>query len=162
MATIPVPKEATYDLPEGNFSITLARYNQQLKQTAKGSQSNIRLLFNVKVPGMDDVIPRAGRNFEAKLDSGSDLRNFLESWLGRDYFLKLSGKELNLDDLIGKSRHFQGPNFDRPLVIIERVVPPGTLKLTDKPKEQGVTVAPKIRIVTAKPEINGCTVAPKI
>ena len=136
-------------LPEGNFSITLARYNQQLKQTAKGSQNNIRLLFNVKVPGMEDVIPRAGRNFEAKLDSGSDFRNFLESWLGRDYFLRLSGKELNLDDLIGKSgeatlRHFQGPDFDRPLVIIERVVPPGTLKLTDKPEPKGVTVAPKI------------------
>jgi hypothetical protein len=84
MAKLPVPKQVTFDLPEGNYSITLGRYNQQLKQTAKGSQSNIRLLFNVKVPGMEDVIPRAGRNFEAKLDSGSDLRNFLESWLGRD------------------------------------------------------------------------------
>ena len=67
----------TFNLPEGNFSIRLAKYYQQLKQTAKGSQTFIRLVFNVKVPGMEDVIPRAARNFEAKLDSGSDLRNFL-------------------------------------------------------------------------------------
>jgi len=167
MAKIPVPKQATFDLPEGNYPITLARYNQQLKQTAKGSQSIIRLLFNVKVPGMEDVIPKAGRNFEAKLDSGSDLRNFLESWLGREYFLNLSGKELDLDDLIDKPgeatlRHFQGPDFDRPLVIIERVVPPGTLKLTEKAKLKGITVAPKIRTVIDKPQINDSTLAPKI
>jgi hypothetical protein len=167
MAKLAVPNQATFDLPEGNFSITLARYHQQLKQTAKGSQTSIRLLFNVKVPGMEDVIPLAGRNFEAKLDSGTDLRNFLESWLGRDYFLKLSGKELNLDDLIGNPgeatlRHFQGPDFDRPLVIVEGLYPTGTLKLTDTPKTKDITVAPKIRRTTDKPEKKEVTVAPKI
>jgi hypothetical protein len=154
MATLPVPKQVTFDLPEGNFSITLARYHQQLKQTAKGSQGFIRLLFNVKVPGMEDVIPLAGRNFEARLDAGTDLRNFMESWLGRDYFLGLSGKELNLDDLIGKPgeatlRHFHSPDFIKPLVIVDGLFPPGTLKLTTKPQtknpteEKGTKVAPK-------------------
>lgn len=154
MSKIAVPKQVTFDLPEGNFPITLARYHQQLKQTAKGSQGFIRLLFNVKVPGMEDVIPVAGRNFEARLDSGTDLRNFMESWLGRDYFIGLSGKELNLDDLVGKPgeatlRHFHGPDFDKPLVIVDGLFPPGTLKLTEKPQpkvaaeKKGITVAPQ-------------------
>ena len=148
MAKIPIPKQVTFDLPEGNFSFTLVKYHQQLKQTAKGSQGFIRLLLNVKVPGMEDVIPYAGRNFEARLDNGSDLRNFLESWLGRDYFLKRSGKEIDLDELIGSEgettlRHFQGPDFDKPLVVVDSLYPPGTLKLTTTPEPKGVELAPK-------------------
>jgi hypothetical protein len=167
MSTIAVPKQVTFDLPEGNYQAKLAKYQHKLKQTAKGSQTGIRLTFNVKVPGMEDVITLAGRTFEAKLDPGTDLRNFLESWLGRAFFLSLSGKELDLDSLIDKTceltlRHFQGRDFDRPLVIIERVVPAGTLKLTDKPETKGITVAPKIRIAADKPKTKAITIALKI
>ena len=165
MAKIHVPKQVVFDLPEGNYQATLVKYHQQFKQTGKGSQTFIRLLFKVTVPGMENVTSSAGRNFEAKLDSGSDLRNFLESWLGRDYFLKLSGKELDLDELVDKPgevtlRHFQGPDFDKPLVIIDGLFPPDTLKLTDKPKTKGIPV-PETKEVPVS-EKKGITVAPKI
>jgi hypothetical protein len=119
---ITVPKQQTYNLPEGQFNAKLLRVNESIKQTGKGPQTWIRLVFEVDVPGMARLTPLAGRKFLKSIDEGTDLRNFLEGWLGREFFHQLSGQELVFDDLIGKQceltlTHFQGDDYEKPLVV---------------------------------------------
>jgi hypothetical protein len=104
-----------------------------MKQTAKGSQPWVRFVFEVDVPGMQHQCPCAGRNFVLDLNPGSDLRNFLESWLGRAYFVAHSGQDLDFDTLIGKDAdltlsHYEGENYAKPLVLIECIYPSNTIK----------------------------------
>ena len=139
-----IPALKTFDLPAGNYRATLAQVRPMTKQSKKGAQEWIRLVFNVRIPSMPDQIPCAGRNFVLDLNPGSDLRNLLEVWLGMEFFKAKSNQDLDFDTLIGKEgdiclSHYRGDDFEKPLVIIDNVYPPGTLKLEElKP----VTVAP--------------------
>jgi len=128
-----IPPVTTFDLPRGNYRSKLIRAKRLMKQTAKGSQEWIRLVFEADVPGMSHQSPCAGRNFVLDLSPGSDLRNFLESWLGRDYFIAHSGQDLDFDTLISQEAdlslsHYEGENYTKPLVIIDCVYPAGTIK----------------------------------
>jgi hypothetical protein len=94
------------------------------------------------------VIACAGRNFVLDANVGSDLRNFLEQWLGEQFFAQRSNSEFDIDTLIGTEgvielTHFYGDNNDRPYVNIAAVHPAGSIKTSEvKPK----SVAPKITI----------------
>jgi hypothetical protein len=71
-----IPAVKTFDLPTGRFKATLSQIKPLTKQTKKGPQNWIRLVFEVEVNSMADQIPCAGRNFQLDLSPGSDLRNF--------------------------------------------------------------------------------------
>jgi hypothetical protein len=135
-----IPAVTTFDLPVGNYRSKLFRTKRSIKQTSRGSQEWVRLVFQAQVPSMLSQCPCAGRNFVKDLSPGSDLRNFLESWLGRDFFVQRSGQELDFDTLIGREAdlvlsHYEGDNYSKPLVIIEEIHPPGTIKVATMPKE---------------------------
>jgi len=78
---IHIPKTKTFDLPCGLYKCQLDQTKCMARQTQRGRQDWIRLIFTVDVPGMDNVIACAGRNFVLDANVGSDLRNFLEQWL---------------------------------------------------------------------------------
>lgn len=142
---VKVPAAKTFDLPCGQFRATLDQIKPITKQTKKGPQQWVRLVFQVQVPEMTDQIPCAGRNFPLDLNPGSDLRNFLESWLGSDFFASLSNKDLDFDTLIGKQAdiclsHFQGEEYSKPHVNIENAYPPSTLTLEG---QKATSLAPK-------------------
>jgi hypothetical protein len=139
-----IPPVTTFDLPEGLYHATLTQYRPMTKQTKKGPQEWVRLLFEVQIPEMANQIPCAGRNFQLDLNAGSDLRNFLEVWLGSDFFKEKSNQELNFDTLMGKGAdvklsHYLGGDYEKPLVIIDNAFPLNSQKVAEsKPK----TVAP--------------------
>jgi hypothetical protein len=142
-----IPAVKTFDLPAGVYTSRLAQYRPMTKQSKKGPQEWVRLVFGVKVDSMADQIPCAGRNFLLDLNPGSDLRNFLEVWLGSDFFKAKSNKNLDFDTLLGREgdivlSHYQGDEFEKPLVIIDNVFPASSLRLEEKKPE---TVAPTIR-----------------
>jgi len=60
MTEIQLDKEITFNLPEGAYAAQLSGINTFNKQTAKGRQDWIRLLFDVTVPGMLELDCRAG------------------------------------------------------------------------------------------------------
>jgi len=142
MIEIEVPKEITFELPEGNFAARISNVKVCPKQTAKGMEDWVRILFEVKIPGMEHLNTLAGRNFKLNLHPGSDLRNFLGGLLGVRFFLNTSGQKFNLETIIGmecevKLEHFTGKDYEKPLVVVAAVFPPGSLKLTEAIPAEG-------------------------
>jgi len=142
-----IPAVKTFDLPAGLYKATLTQCRPTTKQSKKGPQEWVRLVFEVTIPGMPDQIPCAGRNFQLDLNPGSDLRNFLEVWLGEEFFKANSNKELDFDTLLGREgdiclSHYQGDEFEKPLVVIENVFPVNSQRLAEeKPK----SIAPVLK-----------------
>jgi len=135
MIEVEIPKERMWDLPEGNYSATIDSLKVFPKQSSKGMEDWVRILFQVKVPGMEHWNTLAGRNFKLNFHPGSDLRNFLGSLLGGRFFLNGSGQKFDLETLIGmegevKLQHYQGRDFDSPMVVVAAMYPPQSLKLT--------------------------------
>ena len=141
MIEIEIPKETTWDLPEGNFAASIQNMKVSAKQSARGMEEQVRILFEVKVPGMGHLNTLAGRNFKMNLNPGSDLRNFLGSLLGSRFFLNSSGQKFDLESLIGrecelKLEHFCGRDYEKPMVVVAAMYPPKSLTLTPAiPKE---------------------------
>jgi hypothetical protein len=141
-----IPAVKTFDLPTGRFKATLSQIKPLTKQTKKGPQNWIRLVFEVQVNSMADQIPCAGRNFQLDLSPGSDLRNFLEVWLGTEFFTSKSNQDLDFSELIGKDgdiclSHYLGDDYEKPLVIVDNVFPNSSLRLEEKPK----SIAPVLK-----------------
>jgi hypothetical protein len=128
-----IPPEKTFDLPAGNYKATLSQIKSITKQSKRGPQEWVRLIFEVQVPSLTNQIPCAGRNFLLDLKKGSDLRNFLEGWLSAEFFTKLSGSVFDFDTLLGKEAdlvltHFQTGDYDKPHVNVANAFPPGSLE----------------------------------
>jgi hypothetical protein len=142
MITVEIPKEVTFDLPEGNFAARIDNIKRSQKQSAKGMDDWVRIVFQVTIPGMENLTTLAGRGFKLNLNPGSDLRNFLGGLLGVWFFLTGSGQKFDLETLIGrecevKLEHFYGKDYEKPLVVVAAVYPPGSLKLTEAKPEGG-------------------------
>ncbi len=129
MINILLDKETTFDLPIGEFKAKINKIRKYQKQTRKGTQDWVRLLFEVAVPGLERFDCRAGRNFQLSFKSGSDLRNFLTPILGEKFFRDHSAANIELENLLeGKEgqvmlNHYQGDGFNEPLVVVERFEP---------------------------------------
>ena len=132
-----IPKEDTYDLPEGRYNAVLASVRiKPDPKTNRSDQQQIRLLFNVSIPSMKRKNPMAGRSFSLDLKKGSDLRNLIESWMGTEWFD--SNTTVDFERLIGRSAdltltHHHNDGYNRPFVNIESIHPVGSLKLTEQP-----------------------------
>lgn len=129
MLIIDVPREITFDLCEGKFKAVISAVKSTSKQSSRGEEPWIRMLFDVQVPGLEHLDCKAGRNFPLNLAKGSDLRNFLVPALGPEFFSTNSSKPIDLEHILtGKSvwvslRHHQGDGFKKPLVIVEKMAP---------------------------------------
>lgn len=140
-----IPPVKTFDLPAGLYHAKLTEYRPITKQTKRGPQEWVRLLFQVKVPEMSNKIACAGRNFVLDLNPGSDLRNFLEVWLGSEFFESKSNENLDFDTLINKEgdislSHYIGDDNEKPYVNIDNVFPLNS-QIQPEPK----TIAPIIK-----------------
>ena len=129
MITAEIPREVTFDLPEGRYAATVSDVRQVLKQSGTKPQQNIRFLFDVTIPGLSEQMDTmAGRTFKLDLNPGSDLRNWLSGLLGSKFFKERAGQYINFDSLIGndcevKLEHLYGNGFDRPLVVVAQIFP---------------------------------------
>ena len=125
MLNVTLEKEVTFQLPEGDYAAQLTGIKQFNKQSGRGNQDWVRLLFSVTVPGMQDLDCRAGRNFVLSFKSGTDLRNFLTPVLGQEFFKINSAKSIDLEKiLVGlhgvvSLSHFTGVDYDKPLVVVD-------------------------------------------
>lgn len=134
---IDIPRDTTFELPEGNYAATITAIRKFIKQTNRGAQEWIRFLFEVDIPSRSNLINMAGRNFKADFGNGSDLLNFLTVLLGRKFFQAASGRQINLDMLIGMKCelelvHYTNGKYDHPMVMVNGCHKPGTLNLTEK------------------------------
>src|SRR5512137_859738 len=98
---VQIPLENTFNLDEGNYRGRLQTISRKPNACAKGPGEQIRLLFQMDIPSIKTRIPMAGRNFTLNLKTGTELRRFLESWVGRELFGTNGGKALDLESLVG-------------------------------------------------------------
>lgn len=131
----PIPKDDTYDLPEGRYRAALSSARTLLKSTSRPVQQ-VRLLFTVNIPSLKHKNPMAGRTFNFDLSRRSELRCFVESWLGADFFSR--NTTVDFEQLIGRAAdltliHRHNDGYDRPYVFIEAIHQAGKLKLTEQP-----------------------------
>jgi hypothetical protein len=129
MIEVQLDKEVTFQLPEGDYAAQLTGIKPFNKQSGRGKQDWIRLLFEVTVPNMQNLDCRAGRNFMLSFKAGSDLRNFLTPILGQDFFKQNSAKSIDLEKLVVGLHgvvtlsHFTGQDYDKPLVVVDAFEP---------------------------------------
>ena len=142
----PIPKEETYDLPEGRFRAHLVSARMQTKFTNGKAQQLVRLLFEVDIPSlsMKRKIPMAGRSFTFELKRRSELRGFIENWKGTN--LLASTTTFDIEQLVGQSGdivliHHHNPNHPRPIVQVDSMHVAGSLRLTEKPVSTAELVA---------------------
>ena len=150
----PIPKDDTYDLPEGRYRAVLSSARTLLKSTSRPVQQ-VRLLFNVNIPSLKHKNAMAGRTFNFDLGRRSELRCFVESWLGADHFSRNS--TVDFEQLIGRAAdltliHRHNDGYDRPYVFIEAIHPAGTLKLTEQPAAAPASVPAPIQMPAVEEE----------
>lgn len=128
MIKIEIPKETTFNLPEGTFAARIESIKRFHKQNSTGMEGWVRITFNVLVPELPNVNTLAGRNFKLNLNPGSELRNFLSSLLGSAFFSNSSGQTFDLERLVGLECrvtlvYFQGRGYEHPMVMVANVIP---------------------------------------
>jgi hypothetical protein len=140
---IEVPLDKTFNLQEGCYRGRLDSITRKPKTTGKGSGDQVRLLFEMDIGSIlkTNKLPFAGRTFDPSLRAGSELREFLENWLGRSYFEAHAGKRINLESLVATRgdlilKHYTNARYENPLVFIQAVLPAGSLPLTEQPQEK--------------------------
>jgi len=125
MVNITLDREVTFDLPEGTYTAQITGIKPFIKQSARGRQDWIRLLFEAHIPELQDLDCRAGRNFLLSFKPGSDLRNFLTPVLRQDFFKKNSTKSIDLEKILVGLKgiitlsHFLGDDYEKPLVVVD-------------------------------------------
>lgn len=142
MIEIQIPKKTNFNLPRGNYAARITGLKVIQKQSAKGPEDWVRFLFQVTIPGMEKFDTRAGRSFKMNLNNGSELRNFLTSYLGNLFFINGSGQAYNLENLIDrecelKLEHQHSKDYEEPLVVVAGIYPKGCMKLTQPNSEGG-------------------------
>jgi hypothetical protein len=129
MITADIPREVSFELPEGRYRASISNLKPFVKQVARGAQNWLRVLFEVNIPGLSErVNTMAGRSFKLDLNPGSELRNWLTGLLGKEYFTRRSGQQVNLDSLLEtrcevELEHFYGNGYEKPLVVVAKLRP---------------------------------------
>lgn len=129
MITADIPREVTFELPEGQYRASISGLKPYTRQSGRGPQNWIRILFDVHIPGLSESVDtRAGSNFKLDLNPGSELRNWLTGLLGKEFFKKRSGQKISLDALLNTEceielGHFYGAGYEKPLVVVARIRP---------------------------------------
>jgi len=129
MITAEIPREVSFDLPEGRYRARISNIKPKMKQAGSGPQEWIKFIFEVEVPGLSEKFnTMAVRAFRLDLNQGSELRNWLTGLLGRQFFKEHSGQPMSFDSLTGLEceidlEHFQGNGYDQPLVVPARLFP---------------------------------------
>lgn len=129
MITVELDKEITFDLPTGSFNAEIAQLKKFTKQTEKGKEEWLRIIFKVDIKELPNLECRAGKNFQLSFKPGSDLRNFLAPILGPEFFKNNSAQKLDLEkELMGKAgvvslSHFVGESNGKPFVVVDSFEP---------------------------------------
>jgi hypothetical protein len=96
---IPVEPRDSFDVAPGRYRARCTDTREIEKQTRKGTQRFLRLIWELDVPGAQNIRYLVGKNYEPSLAKDSPLRNDLRSWLGHDINVRqfdtatLKGKE---------------------------------------------------------------------
>ncbi|MEI6396202.1 MAG: hypothetical protein WCT12_34490 [Verrucomicrobiota bacterium] len=81
---IPVEQTDTFDVEPGRYRATCTESRVIQKQTRKGSANRLRIIWELNIPGSENIRYLVGKSYEPTLTKDSSLRNDLRSWFGHD------------------------------------------------------------------------------
>ncbi len=141
---IPVPPKDCFDVEPGKYPATCIETREIEKQTPKGSEKRLRIIWELNVPGSDDVRYLVGKNYEPTLARNSLLRNDLTTWFGRD----VNARQFDTATLKGKSatvtvHHIENEGRAKPYCWVAKVEPP----INEDEAEQAVMISPPANVV---------------
>jgi hypothetical protein len=121
---IPVPPKDSYDVEPGRYRAICTDTREVEKQTRKGTQKSLRLVWELDIPGADNVRYFAGKNYEPTLAKDSVLRNDLRSWFGHD----INARQFDTATLKGKEaivtvQNIENEGFEHPYHWVAKVEP---------------------------------------
>ena len=131
--TLDIPQEINWNCMEGAHSARFYEFKEVTRTTLRGQEKLVRLVFQPEQLSTDDTIVLAGRNFIPTLRKGSDLRVFLDTWLGDDFVDQhRQGAKFNFEILLNRRgdivvKHIKNEGYPVPYVHLQAAFPPGTL-----------------------------------
>ena len=124
-----IPPRDSFDVEPGRYRATCIDTKEVVKQTRKGSERQLRLVWELQIPLDDDnendVRYLAGKNYEPTLTKNSQLRNDLQSWFGHEFkpskfdTATLKGKEATIT-----VQHIENEGWPKPYCLVAKVEPP--------------------------------------
>lgn len=127
---ITVPTNTSFECREGWHTATFYQHKEHIKHTKQGEEKFVRLLFKADDESTGDTTILVGRNFVPSLRKGSELRTFLDLWLGPEFVdkNKHSGK-ISFDALDGRParivvKHIVNEGYAKAYVYLEAAYPP--------------------------------------
>jgi hypothetical protein len=130
---IPVPANYSFDCPEGTHNATLYQLREVKKIKDGNVEKFLRLVFKVDALSDEHTIILVGRNFVPTLELGSDLRTFIDTWLGQHHIEQnktLNGafnvRSLEQRGAVIVVNRIENEGYDMPYVHLVAAYPPGT------------------------------------
>lgn len=123
---IHIPARETYVVESGTYCATCSDVKLFDKPTRNGTKKQLRIIWDVHVPGnVDNILYRAGKNYEPSLDRNSLLHADLTSWLGRE----ITGYKFDTESLKGMKAKItieaiENERWDKPYCHVAKVEPP--------------------------------------
>ncbi len=133
MIQIPIPAEYSFDCPDGTHTATFHQLREINKHKDGNVERFIRFVFKVDALSNDQTIVLVGRNFVPTLEHGSDLRTFIDTWLGDNHIQqnKTATGAFNLRSIENKPavivvNRIDNEGYKMPYVHLVAAYPPGT------------------------------------
>ena len=131
--TIEVPRQTSFHTPEGVHSAVIRSVSKRFRQAGGSSVPVVRFLFSVNAPGaLVDYLAKL--DLKQDLNEGSELWNVICRLVGRKRLQECSGKEFDLDSLVGMQcdieiNHIRGraDEHDFPFVVVSDLMEAGSL-----------------------------------
>ena len=95
---IPVEARESFDVEPGRYRAKCIDVRDKEIPTRKGTVKGQRIVWEIDVPGNDNVRYLVGKNYEATLAKNSPLRNDLITWFGHD----INARQFDTATLKGK------------------------------------------------------------
>lgn len=114
----------SFDVEPGRYKAKCADSREIEKQTRKGLQKFLRIIWELDTGGRENVRYLAGKNYEPTLARDSTLRNDLITWFGHD----INARSFDTTTLKGKEavitvQHIENEGRDKPFCWVSRVEP---------------------------------------
>jgi hypothetical protein len=139
---ITVPTNTSFECPEGTHSAAFSQHKEVVKHGKRGEEKYVRLLFEADQISTEETEVLVGRNFVPSLKKGSDLRTFLDTWLGDEFVDQNKvAKKFNFDSLNGKradiiAKHIVNEEYPKPFVHLQAAYPAGSHKAVPDFKDE--------------------------
>jgi len=136
---IPVPPRDSFDIEPGRYRATCTEIREIEKQTRKGTQKNLRIVWELDIPTSENIRYLAGKNYEPTLAKDSTLRHDLRTWFGHD----INARQFDTATLKGKEailtvQDIENEGWANPYHHVARVEP-----LVDEDADDARSISPQ-------------------